>query len=53
MAQAHRVAPPASLRQVLSLPGTAQPQQIRTDLIWSRLKDDPRFEEILKSAKVF
>lgn len=27
------------------------PDQIRFDPIWSRLKDDPRFEEILKSAK--
>lgn len=27
------------------------PSDIRFDPIWSRLKDDPRFEEILKSAK--
>jgi non-specific serine/threonine protein kinase len=27
------------------------PNEIRNDPAWSRLKDDPRFEEILKSAK--
>ncbi len=42
----------ASLRRLMSQPGTL-PQALRTDPIWSRLKDDPRFEEILKSAKVF
>jgi TolB-like protein len=33
--------------------GLAQvtPNEIRVDPLWSRLKDDPRFEEILKSAK--
>jgi serine/threonine-protein kinase len=42
----------ASLQRLMSQPG-ALPQALRTDPIWSRLKDDPRFEEILKSAKVF
>ncbi|MSU25307.1 MAG: hypothetical protein EXS32_15995 [Opitutus sp.] len=27
------------------------PHELRLDPLWSRLKDDPRFEEILKSAK--
>jgi hypothetical protein len=27
------------------------PNEIRTDPAWSRLKDDPQFEEILNSAK--
>ncbi len=42
----------ASLRRLVSQPRVL-PQALRTDPIWSRLKDDPRFEEILKSAKVF
>jgi hypothetical protein len=29
----------------------ASPNEIRLDPFWSPLKDDPRFEEILKSAK--
>ncbi len=33
------------------LVGLTTPGEIRFDPIWSRLKDDPRFEEILKSAK--
>jgi TolB-like protein/tetratricopeptide (TPR) repeat protein len=41
-----------SLRRVMSQPGP-RPQDVRNNPIWSRLKDDPRFEEILKSAKVF
>ena len=31
--------------------GATAPNEFRFDPIWSRLKDDPRFEEILKSAK--
>jgi TolB-like protein/Flp pilus assembly protein TadD len=41
----------ALLRQVLALPSSEAPNDIRYDLIWSRLKDDPRFEQILRSAK--
>ena len=40
------------LRRIMAAPG-ASPNEIRLDPIWSRLKGDPRFEEILKSAKVF
>ena len=40
------------LRRTMTAPGPS-PNDIRLDPIWSRLKDDPRFEEILKSAKVF
>ena len=40
------------LRRTMAAPGPA-PNEIRLDPIWSRLKDDPQFEEILKSAKVF
>lgn len=38
------------LRNWVAGPG-AHPHRIRHDLFWSRLKDDPRFEEILRSAK--
>ena len=41
------------LREVLSRPLGQSPNELRIDPLWSRLKDDPRFEEILKSAKVF
>ena len=27
------------------------PNELRWDVFWSRLKDDPRFEEILRRAK--
>ena len=40
------------LRRSMMAPGPSA-NEIRLDPIWSRLKDDPRFEEILKSAKVF
>ena len=40
------------LRSVASeVEGSMTPAEIRGDPLWSRLKDDPRFEEILKSAK--
>ena len=42
----------AALRAFMTvMSGTTTPNEIRFDPIWSRLKDDPRFEEILKSAK--
>ncbi len=39
------------LRDYLGGYGGTTPNEIRLDPIWSRLMDDPRFEEILKSAK--
>ena len=39
------------LREYIGGFGATTPNEIRLDPIWSRLKDDPRFEEILKSAK--
>ncbi len=39
------------LGEVLKGPFNLGPEQIRLDPLWSRLKGDPRFEEILKSAK--
>jgi hypothetical protein len=42
----------ATLREIVALPLDAfSPNQIRYGPIWSRLKDDPRFEEILRSIK--
>jgi len=42
----------ALLRVLMNGPaGGLSPNEIRVDPLWSRLKDDPRFEEILKSAK--
>jgi len=41
----------ACLRQMMAAPCNLSPNEIRADPLWSRLKDDPRFEEILKSAK--
>jgi TolB-like protein/cytochrome c-type biogenesis protein CcmH/NrfG len=41
----------AELRELMSGPSPRGPNEIRIDPFWSRLKDDPRFEEILKSAK--
>jgi TolB-like protein/tetratricopeptide (TPR) repeat protein len=41
----------AELRRLMAGLGTMSPGEFRHDPIWSRLKDDPRFEEILKSAK--
>ena len=39
----------ACLRQMMREPVNVSPNEIRIDPLWSRLKDDPRFEEILKS----
>lgn len=41
----------ALLSQVMALPCSEAPNDIRYDLVWSRLKDEPRFEQILRSAK--
>ncbi len=41
----------AILREMMSAPCNLSSNDIRFDPLWSRLKDDPRFEEILKSAK--
>jgi TolB-like protein len=41
----------ACLRQMMQEPTSASPNGIRIGPLWSRLRDDPRFEEILKSAK--
>jgi TolB-like protein/Flp pilus assembly protein TadD len=39
------------LQQMLAGPSGVSPNEIRIDPFWSRLKDDPRFEQILHSAK--
>jgi TolB-like protein len=39
------------LRAMIAGPCALTPGEIRLDPLWSRLKDDPRFEQILKSAK--
>ncbi len=41
----------ATLRRCFDGPSFLSANEIRLDPLWSRLKDDPRFEEILKSAK--
>jgi hypothetical protein len=41
----------AILRSMMSGPSRLTPVEIRHDPCWSRLKDDPRFEEILAAAK--
>ncbi len=41
----------ASLRLMMNEPCNLSPNEIRIHPLWSRLKDDPRFEEILHSAK--
>ena len=41
----------AELRGLMTGFSVRGPQEIRHDPLWSRLKDDPRFEEILQSAK--
>lgn len=41
----------AVLRQMMNEPCILSPNEIRIDPLWSRLKADPRLEEILKSAK--
>jgi TolB-like protein len=39
------------LKEMMSTTCDSGPEIVRIDPLWSRLKDDPRFEEILKSAK--
>jgi hypothetical protein len=41
----------ACLRQAAANPSDMLPELMRLDLLWARLKDDPRFEEVLKSIK--
>lgn len=41
----------ALLRTMMTTTCSLSPNEIRLDPLLSRLKDDPRFEEILKSAK--
>jgi len=41
----------ALLREATTTTCQLSPNEIRYDPVLSRLKDDPRFEEILKSAK--
>jgi TolB-like protein len=40
-----------TLREMMTGPCSIGPERIRLDPLWARVKDDPRFEEILKSAK--
>ena len=40
-----------TLRSALSSGGDITAQEIRDDVLWSRLKDDPLFEEILAATK--
>lgn len=41
----------AVLKKMMTEPGGNGPEALRLDPLWSRVNDDPRFEEILKSAK--
>ncbi len=41
----------AVLRDMMTGPSLFGPEQVRLDPLWTRVKDDPRFEEILRSAK--
>lgn len=41
----------ASLREMMAGPCRKTPREFREDPVWARLRDDPRFEEILRSAK--
>ena len=40
-----------SLKEMVEGPANMIPREIPYDAVWSRLKEDPRFDEILKSAK--
>jgi hypothetical protein len=39
------------LRAMMAGPCPEMPREFRYDPLWSRVKDDPRFDEILNSAK--
>jgi TolB-like protein len=39
------------LREMMSKPCDVGPELLRLDPLWARVKDDPRFDEILKSAR--
>jgi hypothetical protein len=41
----------ACLRQMMAGPCMFSPNDLRIDPLWSRLRDDPRFEQILQSAR--
>jgi hypothetical protein len=41
----------AVLREVMDNPSADGPNAYRYDPVWVRLKSDPRFEQILQSAK--
>ena len=41
----------AVLREMMTGPSAIGPEALRLDPFWARVKDDPRFEEILKLAK--
>ena len=43
----------ACLREIMDQPSRQTPEEVRHDPLWSRLRGDPRFESILKSAKRF
>ncbi len=47
----HRDEALAALRKVMGTADGVTPAEVRIDPGWARLKDDPRFEEILKSTK--
>ena len=41
----------AFLRRLLADVSPFSPNRLRADPLWARVKDDPRFEEILRSAR--
>jgi hypothetical protein len=41
----------AMLHDMMTFPCDIGPEELRNDLMWSRLKDDPRFEQMLASAR--